>query len=115
MQKETFRLRQVIGENIREGRRRLGFTQEQFAEIIELSVQSLSGLENGIKFARMDTYCRIAEMLVLPIHALFQAHQSQDEVLVEQLRLLLYDFEKEEQKALLNIMREIESLIRKKR
>ena len=111
MQKETFQIRQAIGKNIREGRQQLGLTQEQFAEIVELSVQSLSALENGAQFARMGTYYKIAEALTLPLGSLFAMQLFQDCALDEQLRLLLYDFETDEKKALLDIIRTIKALL----
>ena len=114
MHQETFFIRQIIGENIREGRRRLKLTQNQFAETVELSVQFLSALENGMQFASMDTYCRIAEALVIPFCALFSAEQLQNSSLDEQIQLLLSDWEQGEKKALLNIIWEIKTIIQPK-
>lgn len=111
MRKETFQIRQVIGKNIREGRQWLGLTQERFAEIVGLSVQSLSALENGAQFARMDTYCKIAEALKLPLSSLFAIQQIQEDSLEDQFRLLFYDFETDEKKALLDVMRAIKTLL----
>jgi len=113
MQQETFQIRQIIGENIREGRRRLEVTQEEFAEAVDLSVQSVSSLENGMKFARMDTYFKIAETLELPIHLLFSEQLSQDNILDGQHHLLFYDCKADEKKALIKIMAEIKILLRK--
>ena len=115
MQQETFRIRQIIGENIREGRRRLEVTQEQFAEVVELSVQSVSALENGMQFARMDTYFKIAETLKLPIHLLFSEQLSQNNILDGQHHLLFDDCKADEKKALIKIMVEIKALLRKQR
>ena len=113
MHQETLFVRQIIADNIREGRQRLGLTQVQFAEVVEFSVQTLSALENGLQFAKMDTYCRIAESLSLPIHMLFYPQQSQDETVAEQLRVLLFDCEVNEKRALLNILKEIRALTQK--
>jgi len=115
MQQETFRIRQIIGDNIREGRRRLEVTQEQFAEIVELSVQTVSALENGMQFARMDTYCKIAETLEMPIHLLFSEQLLQDNILNGQYHLLFDDCKSDEKKALIKIMAEIKALLRKQR
>jgi transcriptional regulator with XRE-family HTH domain len=114
MHQKTFMIRQRIGENIREGRRRLKLTQNQFAETVELSVQFLSALENGMQFASMDTYCRIAEALAIPLCVLFAAEKLQHSYLDEQIRLLISGWEKSEKKALLNIIREIKTIIQTK-
>ena len=113
MKQKKLLIQQKIGENIREGRKQLKLTQGEFAEIVGISVQSLSALENGIQFARMDTYCKIAEALILPLHALFFTQQSQNCNLNEQIMLFLYDCEKEEKMMFFNIMKEIKRLLRK--
>jgi DNA-binding XRE family transcriptional regulator len=105
-------LQKIIGGNIREGRRRLGLTQVQFAESVALSCQSLSALETGTQFSRMETYCRIAESLALPLHMLFLIPKLQDYDLDEQYRLLLCECDADEKRAILNIVREITKLIR---
>jgi len=115
MQEKTFQIRRVIGENIREGRRRLEVTQEQFAQEVELSVQFVSALENGMQFARMDTYCKIAEIIKIPLHALFISQQSQDDMLDKQHQIIFSDCETDEKKALLNIIVEIKAFLRKQR
>ena len=113
MKQNTFSVRQVIGEKIREGRRHLGLTQEQFAEVVGLSFQFLSILENGMQFARMDTYCRIAEALSLPLYVLFQEKHSGDDALDAQLRFILSNCDSDEKRALLNIVIEIKTLLAK--
>jgi len=115
MQKETFQIRQVIGENIRRGRRGKGMTQEQFAEAIGISVQSVSAMENGMQFSRMETYFRVAQVMAVPLHILFSAHQSEGGVLETQKVMIFGDCSVDEQRVLLIIMAEIKSLLRKQR
>jgi transcriptional regulator with XRE-family HTH domain len=83
----------------------------QLAEKADLSIQSLSAIENGLQFARMDTYCRMANILALPLHSLFFAEQHNDDS-YEQYRMLLCDCDAQEKRALLSIIGEIKSLIR---
>lgn len=114
MKQNTFFIRQTIGKNIREGRKRLGLTQEQLSEAVELSAQSLSALENGAQFARMETYCRIAGALGITLYALLMP-QPLDGGLDEQLKYLFLDCEADEKQALLNIMAVIKRYLRIKR
>ena len=115
MEQKRHLIQQKIGENIREGRKKFKMTQGEFAETAGISIQFLSALENGLQFARMDTYCRIVDALSLPLHALFTVEQSQGCALDEQILLFLYDCEKDEKKTFLNIMREIKGLLRERR
>ena len=112
MQQKTSQVRQLIGDNIRVYRQQLELTQAQLAEKTELSIQSLSKLENGLQFSRMDTYCRVAEALLVPLHSLFIAPELQIDNLVNKYSALFFDCDEGEKRALLNILIEIKSLIR---
>jgi transcriptional regulator with XRE-family HTH domain len=111
MQQQTHEIRRTIGENIREERRQMKMTQAQLAEKVGLSIQFLSNLENGLQFARMETYCKIAEFLAFPLNALFLSAQLQLGELDEQIRLHLRSCTEAEKRVLLNIMREVKTLI----
>ena len=115
MQKETFQIRQVIGENIRHGRRGKGMTQEQFAEAIGISVQSVSAMENGMQFSRMETYFRVAQAMAVPLHILFSVRQPADDILEAQKGMIFGDCSVDEPRALLIIIAEIKSLLRRQR
>ena len=112
MLQKTSQVRQLIGENIRVYRQRLGLTQAQLAEKTEFSIQSLSKLENGLQFSRMDTYCRVAKALLVPLHSLFNAPELQNDNLTNKSNALFFDCEEDEKRALLNIMKEVKTLIR---
>jgi len=112
MQNDAYQIRQMIGENIRLNRRRTGLTQEQFTEKTDLSVQLLSGLENGLQFARMDTYVKIADACGVAVFELLRpVNISFDEVTEETLRLLLSDRSEGQRESVLRIMREIVVLL----
>lgn len=53
----------LIGHRIKEIRESRGYTQEQLAEKLNLSVQHVSVIERGIKSPRLDTFIRIANIL----------------------------------------------------
>ncbi len=53
----------LIGHRIKEIRENRGYTQEQLAEKLNLSVQHVSVIERGVKSPRLDTFIRIANIL----------------------------------------------------
>jgi len=110
MQNDAYQIRQIIGRNIEERRQRLRVTQEQFSETLGVSVQTLSALENGSRFALMDTYLKIADALHAPLLDLFRPEPS-DEAPGEALRQILADRSMEEINSLLHIMTEIGTLL----
>ena len=48
---------------IKDYRKRLGYTQEQFAELIELSVSSYTKIENSFQKPSLDTLIKISEKM----------------------------------------------------
>ena len=53
----------LIGHRIKEIRENRGYTQEQLAEKLNLSVQHISVIERGVKAPRLDTFIKIANIL----------------------------------------------------
>lgn len=51
---------------------RAGMSQEDLAEAVEVSPQSLSGMENSKKFPRIDTVERIAQVTKTPLSWFFR-------------------------------------------
>jgi Predicted transcriptional regulators len=112
MEDTTFEVRRVIGENIREKRKQLRLTQAEFTERAGISVQSLSSFENGMQFARMDTYCIIADTLGISIFDLFRVPtESLDDEIDAVLGRLLFGCDTGKRMTLLNILRSMEMLI----
>ena len=54
---------QKIGRRISERRKQLGYTQEQLAEEMDVSIQMISNLERGIKAIRIENLTRISQIL----------------------------------------------------
>jgi transcriptional regulator with XRE-family HTH domain len=63
-------LKRVVGERIREKRKRLGLTQEGVAEIAELDRKHIGMIETGQAEPRIGTLVSIAGALDLPIEEL---------------------------------------------
>ncbi len=56
-------LRKTLGANIREVRSRLGLTQEQMAERLEMSPEVYGRMERGLIFPRVERFVDICDLL----------------------------------------------------
>lgn len=52
-----------IGRRIQSRRRQLGYTQEQLAEMMDVSIQMVSNLERGNKAIRIDNLVNLSRIL----------------------------------------------------
>ena len=62
----------AIGARIKAARERVHLTQEQLAEIIDISSTHMSVIERGVKTPKLDTFVRIANALGVSTDALLQ-------------------------------------------
>lgn len=62
----------AIGRRIKIAREGKGLTQEQLAELLELSPMHISVIERGFKPTKLDTFCRIANTLNVSADTLLQ-------------------------------------------
>ena len=62
----------AIGARIKAARERVHLTQEQLAEIIDISPTHMSVIERGVKTPKLDTFVRIANALGVTTDALLQ-------------------------------------------
>jgi len=53
----------AMATRIKERRTKLGYTQEQFAEVVELSISSYTKIENAFQKPALDTLITISEKL----------------------------------------------------
>ena len=60
----------VIGSKIKEARERAHLTQEELAEIIDISPTHMSVIERGVKTPKLDTFVKIVKALNLSADAL---------------------------------------------
>lgn len=63
-------IKRVIGARLRASRLARGLTQEQLAERVEKSVQTLSAIERGKYLPAFDTLLGLAAALGVPLHTL---------------------------------------------
>ena len=57
-----------IGQQLQERRIEQGYTQESLAEKLNISVNTIKGIEQGIRYPSMPTFVRIAKALKLMIN-----------------------------------------------
>ena len=55
----------AIGSRIRKQREYMGYTREQFAELIEITPKFCSDIETGVKGMSVPTLCKISQTLHL--------------------------------------------------
>ena len=72
-------IRKILGENVKKYRKIKGFSQEKFAEMIEIGVTSLSLIERGKGFATATTLEKMSSILNIPIAELMSSYETDDE------------------------------------
>jgi transcriptional regulator with XRE-family HTH domain len=73
-----------IGERLREIRKRRGLTQEQLAEIVEVTFQQIQKYENGSNRLNTDKLQTVAQALAVPVSAFFDDDSHDERLLSEQ-------------------------------
>lgn len=69
-----------IGKRISDLRKSLGYTQEQVAELMDVSVQMISNLERGNKAIRIDNLLKISKILGVSTDYILSGMQSESEL-----------------------------------
>lgn len=79
-------IKQELGEKIKRLRKRKGFTQEQLAEIVEISSRNISNIELGISFPKPETLEKILKALNTTTQELYATdHIKSEEELIAQI------------------------------
>ena len=83
-------LKQELGEKIRRIRKQRGLTQEQLAEMIDITSRNLSNIELGISFPKSETLEKILKSLRITTQDLFaNEHIKSNQELLEEIHKLL--------------------------
>lgn len=82
-----------IGKRIREYREKLGYTREQFAEKIEISVKFTADIELGKKGMSLDTLIKICETLSVSADYLIWGRGERDGDSIAEITAFLDDSE----------------------
>ena len=96
----------AIGARIKAARERVHLTQEQLAEIIDISPTHMSVIERGVKTPKMDTFVRIANALGVSTDALRQdVVVPANESILAELSVRIGRLPQKDQERILNAIR----------
>ena len=96
----------AIGARIKAARERVHLTQEQLAEIIEISPTHMSVIERGVKTPKLDTFVRIANALGVSTDALLQdVVVPANESILAELSVRIGRLPQKDQERILNAIR----------
>ncbi|MBO5129873.1 MAG: helix-turn-helix transcriptional regulator [Oscillospiraceae bacterium] len=96
----------AIGSKIKEARERAHLTQEELAEIVDISPTHMSVIERGVKTPKLDTFVRIVNALNLSSDALLQdGIEHADKSIMAELSVRLGRLSEKEQNRILNAIR----------
>ena len=96
----------AIGSKIKEARERAHLTQEELAEIIDISPTHMSVIERGVKTPKLDTFVKIVKALNLSADALLLDGMDQvNDSIVAELSVRLGRLTDENQNRILKAIR----------
>ena len=96
----------AIGSKIKEARERAHLTQEELAEIIDISSTHMSVIERGVKTPKLDTFVKIVKALNLSADALLLDGMDQvNDSIVAELAVRIGRLPEKEQNRILNAIR----------
>ena len=94
------------GARIKAARERVHLTQEQLAEIIDISPTHMSVIERGVKTPKLDTFVRIANALGVSTDALLQdVVVPANESILAELSVRIGRLPQKDQERILNAIR----------
>ena len=76
-------IKKELGEKVKRLRKEQGYTQEQFAEMIDISSRNVSNIEQGISFPKPETLEKIVKSFEITTEKLFTSDhiKSKEELL----------------------------------
>jgi len=101
----------MVGKKIREERRILKLTQEELAEKADISANFLGHIERGTKRPTLNTLKKIADVLQIPMGALFTTEKiyklPREDLFIKRFMSLVRDKKGEERELILKIAKMI--------
>lgn len=97
-----------LGERIREERRRLGLTQAQLAESIDISDTYMGAIERGERSLTLDTLVRLVNRLGVTIdYMMAESVSDTDSHIIDQLKQIIDNQPLERKQMAVNVLRTI--------
>lgn len=104
-------IKKQLGHKIKRLRQQRGITQEKLAEMADISIRSLSGIELGENFMSAQTMERLLKCLGVTIDELFTAeHLKPTEDLISEIDAII-DSVKDDRDKIENIYKVVKALI----
>ena len=104
-------VKQELGAKIKRIRKKRGLTQEQLAELIDISSRNLSNIEIGVNFPKADTLEKLLKALEITTEELFaNEHIKSNAELVKSINFYI-ESAKNDRKTLEKIYKILKSLI----
>lgn len=92
-------IKKELGEKIKRLRKKRKLTQEQLAEMMEISPRNLSGIEIGANFVKAETLEKLLKALNVTTQELFSNDHLQDSrFLIKYINNSIKNFEKDRKK-----------------
>ena len=83
-------VKNLLGEKVKRLRKMKGFTQEKFAEMINITPRNLNRIESGENFVTADTLDKIISTLNVPADILFSyEHLKNEQEMVKEIHRFL--------------------------
>ena len=76
MTNKTLEIRKILSINLKEKRRKMGYSQEKFAEVSGLSVQTINDIEGGRKWVSDKTLTKLSDVLQIECYQLLLPEPS---------------------------------------
>ncbi|MFI3213052.1 MAG: helix-turn-helix transcriptional regulator [Eubacteriales bacterium] len=95
-----------MGKKIKKLRVEKGYTQEELAERLDLSVQHISAIERGVKVPKLETFIKIVNELDTNADYLLMDHLSMStQLIASELYTMLELISEKEKRRILDVVR----------
>ena len=107
------KLAEIVGENISERRRRLGLSQKELADRLEISQDAMARMEKGRIAPKMGRLQGIADTLQCTVAYLFRTHDEETEERAANIADILKMLPADGQEALVELVANAARVMRK--
>ena len=98
----------ILGNRIREERKKLNLTQAQLAEAIDISDTYMGAIERGERSLTLDTLVRLVERLGVTVdYMLSDSVSDSDSNIMNQIKQVIYNQPLERKQMAVNVLRTI--------
>jgi transcriptional regulator with XRE-family HTH domain len=109
------KITEIIGNNIVERRRRLGFSQKELASMLGITQDAMARMERGIMAPKMSRLPCLAQALRCTVACLFRRHDEATEDLAASIADILRTVPPEGRQALLDLVDHAAGVMRGRR